>query len=59
MRCRSPPSTYRSRSSSGRTEIGTQVSYLSPTALGTRYGLSPDLAAKLAGIDPLTDALVG
>ena len=40
-------------------ENGTQVSYLSPTALGTRYGLSPDLAAKLAGIDPLTDALVG
>jgi uncharacterized protein (DUF302 family) len=40
-------------------ENGTQVSYLSPTALGTRYGLSPDLVAKLAGIDPLTDALVG
>jgi uncharacterized protein (DUF302 family) len=40
-------------------ENGTQVSYLSPTALGTRYGLSPDLVTKLAGIDPLTDALVG
>ncbi|HEX4082397.1 MAG TPA: DUF302 domain-containing protein [Acidimicrobiales bacterium] len=37
----------------------TQVSYVSPTALGARYGLSPDLAANLAGIDPLTDALVG
>jgi uncharacterized protein (DUF302 family) len=37
----------------------TQVSYVSPTALGVRYDLSPDLAANLAGIDPLTDALVG
>ena len=37
----------------------TQISYLSPTALGTRYGLSPDLVANLAGIGPLTDALVG
>ncbi|HEY5246762.1 MAG TPA: DUF302 domain-containing protein [Acidimicrobiales bacterium] len=37
----------------------TQVSYVSPTALGARYDLSPDLVANLAGIDPLTDALVG
>ena len=37
----------------------TQMSYRSPTALGTRYGLSPDLVANLAGIGPLTDALVG
>ncbi len=37
----------------------THVSYVSPTALGARNGLSPDLAANLAGIDPLTDALVG
>jgi uncharacterized protein (DUF302 family) len=35
-----------------------KVSYYSPTALATRYELGPDLAAKLAGIDPLTDALV-
>jgi uncharacterized protein (DUF302 family) len=37
----------------------TQVSYVSPTALGARYDLSPDLIANLVGIDPLTDALVG
>jgi uncharacterized protein (DUF302 family) len=36
----------------------TTVSYYSPAALGARYGLSADLAARLAGIDPLTDALV-
>jgi uncharacterized protein (DUF302 family) len=34
----------------------TRVSYLSPAALAERYGLSPSLAAPLAGIDPLTDA---
>jgi len=35
----------------------TNVTYYSPAALATRYGLSEELAAKLAGIDPLTDAL--
>jgi uncharacterized protein (DUF302 family) len=34
----------------------TRVSYTSPAALGARYGLSDELAARLAGIDPLTDA---
>ncbi|HYB48479.1 MAG TPA: DUF302 domain-containing protein [Streptosporangiaceae bacterium] len=36
----------------------TKVSYYGPAALAARYGLSADLAAKLAAIDPLTDALV-
>ena len=36
----------------------TNVTYYSPAAIGARYGLSDELAAKLAGIDPLTDALV-
>jgi len=36
----------------------TKVSYYGPAALATRYDLSPDLAAKLAAIDPLTDALI-
>ena len=36
----------------------TKVTYTAPAALGTRYGLTADLTAKLAGIDPLTDALV-
>ena len=36
----------------------TQVSYTAPAALAARYGLSADLAANLAGIDALTDALV-
>jgi uncharacterized protein (DUF302 family) len=36
----------------------TNVAYYSPAALAARYELSDDLAAKLAGIDPLTDALV-
>jgi uncharacterized protein (DUF302 family) len=35
-----------------------KVSYYGPAALAARYGLGADLAAKLAGIDPLTDALV-
>jgi uncharacterized protein (DUF302 family) len=34
------------------------VSYYSPAALAARHNLSPDMAARLAGIDPLTDALV-
>lgn len=36
----------------------TRVSYLSPAALAGRYDLDAELAQKLAGIDPLTDALV-
>jgi uncharacterized protein (DUF302 family) len=36
----------------------TRVSYYSPASLASRHGLSPDLAAKLAGIDVLTDALI-
>jgi uncharacterized protein (DUF302 family) len=34
------------------------VSYYAPATLGSRHGLTPELEAKLAGIDPLTDALV-
>ena len=36
----------------------TNVTYYSPAALAARYELSAELAAKLAGIDPLTDALI-
>jgi uncharacterized protein (DUF302 family) len=36
----------------------TKVSYVAPAALGARYGLTADLTAKLAGIGPLTDALI-
>jgi uncharacterized protein (DUF302 family) len=36
----------------------TKVSYYGPAALAKRYDLSPDLAAKVAAIDPLTDALI-
>ncbi len=36
----------------------TKVSYVAPAVLGARYGLTDDLTAKLAGIGPLTDALV-
>jgi uncharacterized protein (DUF302 family) len=35
----------------------TTVSYLDPDALGRRYHLSIELAGRLAGIGPLTDAL--
>lgn len=34
------------------------MTYYAPVALAARYHLSADLAAKLAGIDPLTDALI-
>jgi uncharacterized protein (DUF302 family) len=34
------------------------VSYYGPAAIAARYSLSDNLAAKLAGIDSLTDALV-
>jgi uncharacterized protein (DUF302 family) len=37
----------------------TKVSYDTPAAMARRRALSPELAAKLAGIDGLTDALVG
>ncbi len=36
----------------------TKVTYVSPDVLAERYQLRPDLAAQLAGIDPLTDVLV-
>jgi uncharacterized protein (DUF302 family) len=36
----------------------TKVSYLAPAALAARHQLSPGLAGNLAGIDPLTDALI-
>jgi uncharacterized protein (DUF302 family) len=36
----------------------TKVAYYGPNALAARYHLSPDLSAKLAGIDNLTEALV-
>jgi uncharacterized protein (DUF302 family) len=36
----------------------TKVSYLAPAALAARYHLDDQLAANLAGIGPLTDALV-
>ena len=36
----------------------TKVTYAAPATLGARYGLTADLTAKLAGIDPLTDALI-
>ena len=36
----------------------TKVSYYAPTELARRHGLSDQLEGRLAGIDPLTDALV-
>ena len=36
----------------------TKVSYVATATLASRYDLSADLAARLAGVDPLTDALV-
>jgi uncharacterized protein (DUF302 family) len=36
----------------------TRVSYYAPATLATRYGLTPDLTAKLAAVDPISDALV-
>jgi uncharacterized protein (DUF302 family) len=36
----------------------TRVSYTAPSELAARYGLCDELAARLAGIDGLTDALV-
>jgi len=37
----------------------TKVSYDAPAAVARRRALTPELAAKLAGIDGLTDAVVG
>ena len=36
----------------------TRVSYTAPSELAARYGLSEQLADRLAGIDAVTDALV-
>ena len=36
----------------------TKVTYYAPATLASRYDLGPDLAVRLAGVDPLTDALV-
>ena len=36
----------------------TKVTYYGPAALAARYDLTADLTAKLAAIDPLTDALI-
>lgn len=36
----------------------TKISYTAPIALVVRYGLSAKLAAPLAGIEALTDALI-
>jgi uncharacterized protein (DUF302 family) len=35
-----------------------KVSYVAPPELDRRHHLGPDLTARLAGIDALTDALV-
>jgi uncharacterized protein (DUF302 family) len=37
----------------------TKVTYTAPTMLASRYGLSQALAARLAGIDGLTDRVIG
>ena len=37
----------------------TKLVYTAPAALAARYGLSDELAARLAAIDPLTDAVIG
>lgn len=36
----------------------TRVTYTTPGALAERYGLSPDVAQMLDGIEPLTDAVI-
>jgi uncharacterized protein (DUF302 family) len=36
----------------------TKLTYTAPAALAARYGLSDDLSARLAAIDPLTDAVI-
>ena len=39
-------------------EAQTKVTFVAPQVLAARYGLSPELGQRLAGIEPLTDALV-
>ena len=39
-------------------ESRTKVSYVAPQVFAARYSLTPELSQRLAGIDPLTDALV-
>lgn len=39
-------------------EHQTKLSYTAPTELAARYRLSDDLAARLAGIDTVTDAVI-
>src|ERR1700681_704320 len=39
-------------------ESQTKVTYTAPRALAARYGLSEELAGRLAGIDALTDAVI-
>jgi uncharacterized protein (DUF302 family) len=36
----------------------TKLTYTAPAALAARYGLSDELAARLAAIDSLTDAVI-
>jgi hypothetical protein len=36
----------------------TTLSYTAPSALASRYGVSPELAARLVGIDELTSAAI-
>ena len=37
----------------------TKLSYTAPAALAARYELSDELAARLAGIDAIADAVIG
>jgi uncharacterized protein (DUF302 family) len=37
---------------------GTKIAYTAPSELAARYGLSDELAARLAGIDAVTDAVI-
>jgi uncharacterized protein (DUF302 family) len=37
----------------------TRIAYYSPDTIAERHGLTPDMAANLAAIHPLTDALIG
>ena len=36
----------------------TRLSYIAPAALAARWGLSEELAQRLAAIEPLTDAVI-
>jgi uncharacterized protein (DUF302 family) len=36
----------------------TKLSYAAPSELAARYGLSDELAARLAGIEAVTDAVI-